>query len=77
MEVLRTKDDLDQIKTKVLFEIMEGLIVRDAKLIPLESEELAASRSQQEDHQDCSQEGVPLENYIPQTAEDIASERAR
>ena len=25
---MRTKDDLDQIKTKVLYEIIEGLIVR-------------------------------------------------
>ena len=43
VEVLRTKDDLDQIKTKVLFEIMEGLLVRITSLTGLEPQELAAS----------------------------------
>lgn len=28
VDILRTKDDFDYIKTKVLFEIIEGLIVR-------------------------------------------------
>lgn len=73
VEVLRTKDDLDQIKTKVLFEIMEALVVSVRPLTSLEPQELTASGGQQEDHEDRSKEGFPIESYLSEAPKDIAS----